>query len=109
MSPDAARAETPADRIGADDARRRLVHERDARLAQLTAIEGEAPPGSTDALLTAQTAAIRQVLAEIEQAEARLAAGTYGTCVRCAEPVPAERLEILPYARCCVGCQEHTG
>ncbi|MFF9479089.1 TraR/DksA family transcriptional regulator [Streptomyces sp. NPDC014733] len=108
MSPDAARAETPAERIGADDARRRLVHERDARLAQLSAIEGEAPPG-TDALLTAQTAAIRQVLAEIEQAEARLDAGTYGTCARCAEPVPAERLEILPYARCCVGCQEHTG
>lgn len=105
MSPEVAPAESRPQRLAPHEARRRLEHERDARLEQLTAIEGSAPPG-TDALLTVQTNAIRKVLAEIEAALSRLAAGSYGSCARCAKPVPVERLEILPYARCCVGCQE---
>ncbi|MCB5911105.1 TraR/DksA family transcriptional regulator [Streptomyces pinistramenti] len=107
MSPEAAHADPRAERLTAHDARGRLAHERHSRLTQLAAIEESAPPG-TDALLAVQTRAIRQVLAEIDAAVARLDAGTYGDCGRCAKPVPVERLEILPYARCCVGCQERT-
>jgi RNA polymerase-binding transcription factor DksA len=52
-----------------------------------------------------------QALADVEHALSRLADGTYGTCERCALPIPFERLEAMPAARLCVGCpsHDHTG
>jgi DnaK suppressor protein len=41
---------------------------------------------------------LRQALSALERAEARLAAGTYGISVESGEPIPDERLEILPTA-----------
>ena len=57
-------------------------------------------------LVTAQTAAIQRVLTEITAAEDRLTGGTYGTCQGCKTHIPIERLEILPYVRYCVSCQQ---
>lgn len=37
-------------------------------------------------------------LAAVERAEARLVAGTYGLSVRSGEPIPDERLEVVPTA-----------
>jgi RNA polymerase-binding transcription factor DksA len=87
------------------EARRRLEHERNSRLAQLRAIEQSAPHADED-LQAAQTAAIQAVLEEIDAAGRRLADGSYGTCKNCQTAIPVERLEILPYARFCVGCQQ---
>ena len=50
-------------------------------------------------------------LREIDAALARIAAGTYGTCEDCAEPIDPARLEAAPTATRCVDCQrkhEHT-
>jgi RNA polymerase-binding transcription factor DksA len=50
---------------------------------------------------------IRQVeghLAEIDDALARVADGTYGVCASCGLPIPAGRLEARPSARTCVAC-----
>jgi RNA polymerase-binding transcription factor DksA len=58
--------------------------------------------------MTAQTAAIQRVLKEIEAAVQRLLDGTYGTCLSCAGAIPVERLEILPYVRFCVNCQQRS-
>jgi RNA polymerase-binding transcription factor len=44
-------------------------------------------------------------LALVDAALARLSAGTFGTCVRCGNPIPAERLEALPWAPRCIDCQ----
>jgi DnaK suppressor protein len=41
---------------------------------------------------------LREELAAVERAEARLAAGTYGLSIESGEPIPDERLEILPAA-----------
>jgi DnaK suppressor protein len=41
---------------------------------------------------------LREDLAAVERAEARLAAGTYGLSVDSGEPIPDERLEALPTA-----------
>jgi DnaK suppressor protein len=41
---------------------------------------------------------LREQLAAIERAEARLAAGTYGLSVLSGEPIPDERLEVSPAA-----------
>ena len=41
---------------------------------------------------------LRDELAAVERAEARLAAGTYGLSVESGKPIPDERLEIVPTA-----------
>ena len=41
---------------------------------------------------------LRDQLAALERAEARLAAGTYGLSIESGEPIPDERLEALPTA-----------
>ncbi|MEV0322768.1 TraR/DksA C4-type zinc finger protein [Streptomyces sp. NPDC050658] len=88
----------------AHEVRLRLEHARDTRLTQLRAL-GETESSADDHLLGTQKAAMERVLKEIDAAFARLQDGSYGTCLGCAEPVPAERLEILPYTRYCVACQ----
>ncbi|MDX3527304.1 TraR/DksA C4-type zinc finger protein [Streptomyces sp. ID05-39B] len=94
-------------RLTAHEARQRLEHERDARLTQLRAID-DAGRDVTDQVMSVQKEAVRRVLAEIEAAFARVGDGSYGTCLGCSRPVPAERLEILPYTRFCVACQRHS-
>ena len=44
-------------------------------------------------------------LALVDAALARLDEGTFGTCVRCGKPIPAGRLEALPWAAYCIDCQ----
>ena len=41
----------------------------------------------------------------IDEALAGLDAGTYGICAECGDEIPAERLQILPFAILCVDCQ----
>ena len=66
------------------------------------------PEGATIAFERSQVGALiaqaREHLAELDAAEARVAAGTYGTCERCGQAIPPERLEVRPVARTCVGC-----
>ncbi|MFE7385258.1 TraR/DksA C4-type zinc finger protein [Streptomyces zhihengii] len=107
MSPDAARSVSRPRGATGPEIRQRLEHERASRLTQLAAIEEERHEAPRD-LMVAQQSAIHRVLTEIEAAFARLERGAYGLCEGCARPVPDERLEILPYARCCVACQRRT-
>lgn len=66
------------------------------------------PEGATIAFERAQVDALaRQAqsqLEEIQDAFARVAAGTYGRCEACGQPIPAERLAVRPTARRCVAC-----
>jgi len=41
---------------------------------------------------------LREQLAALERAEARLAAGTYGLSIQSGQPIPDERLEAVPTA-----------
>jgi RNA polymerase-binding protein DksA len=45
------------------------------------------------------------LLASIDEALARIDAGTYGKCARCGEPIAEERLAALPYAAKCIECK----
>jgi RNA polymerase-binding protein DksA len=45
------------------------------------------------------------VLGEIEAALKRIEEGTYGTCTSCGKQIVEERLEALPWATLCIGCQ----
>jgi RNA polymerase-binding protein DksA len=46
-----------------------------------------------------------QLVHEIDVAVARIDAGTYGTCARCGQPIPEERLEAVTYATLCLDCR----
>ena len=46
-----------------------------------------------------------QLVREIDSALERIAAGTYGTCDRCGQSIPEERLDAVPYATLCVECR----
>ena len=43
-------------------------------------------------------------LVSIDDALARLDAGTYGLCTSCKRPIPTERLEALPWTALCLDC-----
>ena len=45
------------------------------------------------------------VLVEIDAALGRIKAGTYGTCTACEEAIPLARLQAMPSAHFCIGCQ----
>jgi DnaK suppressor protein len=55
----------------------------------------ELEQASTDSALTED---LRQTLEAIERAEERLENGTYGKSVVTGEPIPDERLEVIPWA-----------
>jgi DnaK suppressor protein len=43
----------------------------------------------------------------IAEARRALSEGTYGVCLGCREPIPAERLDAMPAAVRCLDCQRH--
>jgi RNA polymerase-binding transcription factor DksA len=45
-----------------------------------------------------------QLLAEAQEALARLDAGTFGRCQRCGQAITKTRLDSIPYARHCIKC-----
>jgi DnaK suppressor protein len=45
---------------------------------------------------------LQDTLTEVVRAQEKLAEGSYGTCDRCGEPIPADRLDALPWATLCV-------
>ena len=47
----------------------------------------------------------RQQLTRMDEALRRLEDGTYGICEDCGEEIEEKRLEVVPYAPCCVICQ----
>jgi DnaK suppressor protein len=68
------------------------------------------------ALLPGRTATDREIneslvsgarasLREVMRALRRIDDASYGTCLRCFEPLPIERLEVLPQAALCMACQ----
>jgi RNA polymerase-binding protein DksA len=100
-----------------DLARARLLAERRRLLEEI----GEAVALPEQMTYGSQAAAATQVfeqerdlamreraslhLQAVDGALARLDDGSYGTCIRCGQPIAAERLEALPWAAHCIACQ----
>ncbi|MEP7022070.1 MAG: TraR/DksA C4-type zinc finger protein [Pseudonocardiales bacterium] len=65
-------------------------------------------PGRTDAerqINESLVAGAQGTLREIMRALRRMDEGSYGSCLHCFEPLPIERLEVLPQAALCMSCQ----
>ena len=45
-------------------------------------------------------------LSDMEEAERKLEQGTYGECEACGAEIDEERLRVMPFAPCCVQCQQ---
>src|SRR6266702_836800 len=50
----------------------------------------------------------REHLKRIQQALARIAAGTFGTCSTCGDPIGAARLRARPETELCIDCMRET-
>ena len=91
--------------------RTELEQQRSFRVEQIGEVEvdaAEALAAGDDARLQVTRSlfmAAEAALQEINAALARLDHGTYGTCERCHQPIPIERLEVLPTSRSCTPCQ----
>ncbi|OHB83727.1 MAG: hypothetical protein A2Z38_07505 [Planctomycetes bacterium RBG_19FT_COMBO_48_8] len=46
----------------------------------------------------------RKLISEIDDAFKRIENGTYGTCEIGGEPISKQRLNAIPWARCCIKC-----
>jgi DnaK suppressor protein len=95
------------------EARNRL-HRTVARTDdELATLEAHQPGASSEDVTTEQVTAIlsrlegqeKHELDEIDAAQARLGAGTYGVCEGCAKPIPLARLRAVLTARHCMSCQ----
>jgi len=98
MNPDRARELLSAERQRIERALGRLGHQDTGEEAD------DIDPGNLaselyqDELDEGLADDLREELAAVERAEARLAAGTYGLSIESGQPIPDERLEALPTA-----------
>jgi DnaK suppressor protein len=98
--------------MDADRARELLARERQRIVQSLAELKPQASDEPTTDLHVADQASdlyenefdeglsddLRAELAAVDRAEQRLAAGTYGLSIESGEPIPDERLEVVPTA-----------
>lgn len=98
MDPERARALLQAERVRIERNLRSVRHEDDSEPAD------EYDPGNLasdlyqDELDQGRLEDLKEQLAAVERAEARLEAGMYGLSVESGEPIPDGRLEAIPTA-----------
>jgi len=98
MDPDRARELLAAERTRIEGALSRLGHQDTGELSDEQDPANQASDLYQDELDEGRTDDLREDLAAVERAEARLAAGTYGLSLESGEPISDERLEAVPTA-----------
>jgi DnaK suppressor protein len=98
MDPERARELLAAERQRIEQALRRLRHMDTGEPADEMDPGNQAADLYQDELDAGRADDLREELAAVERAEARLAAGTYGLSIVSGEPIPDERLEARPAA-----------
>jgi DnaK suppressor protein len=98
MDPERARELLRAERGRIERALRQLGHQDDSEPADEFDPANLASDLYQDEFDSGLAQDLREQLAAVERAEARLAAGTYGLSVLSGKPIPDGRLEIVPTA-----------
>lgn len=108
----------PATRLATEHASttariRSLRHQIDDLVSSGSSTTGDDehdPEGATIGYERAQLQGLldqaRQELEELDRAQQRLEAGTYGLCRSCSRPIGEERLDSLPAATLCISCAD---
>jgi RNA polymerase-binding protein DksA len=93
-----------------EEIRRGLARSKKEHYAELLAGGGDAGDASIADLLSdvtlAEVARDAAEVRDINAAQARLAAGRYGICIDCGEPIGKPRLEAYPTAKRCLADQQ---
>jgi RNA polymerase-binding transcription factor DksA len=71
--------------------------------------EEQLPELANDEVLDGIDEISRTELEAIYNTLRRIERGEFGTCSKCGEPIPTERLEALPHSEHCVACAEEKG
>src|SRR6266513_5119366 len=98
MDPDRARELLAAERTRIEQALARLGHEDTGEPADEEDPANQASDLYQDELDEGRADDLREELAAVERAEARLVDGTYGLSIESGKPIPDERLEARPAA-----------
>jgi DnaK suppressor protein len=98
MDPARARELLAAERERIERALAHLVHQDTGEPADELDPANQASDLYQDELDQGLADDLREELAAVERAEARLAAGTYGLSIESGRPIPDERLEAVPTA-----------
>ncbi len=69
-------------------------------------VADQAVAGYQKEMLFSQGTVRNAQLRLVRQALTRIAAGTYGECIRCSEPIGPKRIEAVPWTPYCIHCQE---
>jgi DnaK suppressor protein len=97
------------ERLG-EEIRRVLARSENERYADILAGGGDAGDTSVADLLSdvtfAEVARDAAEVRDINAAQARIAAGTYGVCIDCGRPIGKKRLEAYPTAKRCIEDQQ---
>lgn len=109
MEPERARELLRAERKRLERALARFETENNEDLADVTDSADRATDLFQEELNAGLTEDLREQLAAVERAEERLAAGTYGLSVESGEPIPDERLEVVPTAERTVDEEQRRG
>ena len=93
-----------------EEIRRGLARSSNERYADILAGGDDAGDSSVADLLSdvtfAEVARDAAEVRDINAAQARIAAGTYGTCIDCGRPIGKQRLEAYPTAKRCIEDQQ---
>jgi DnaK suppressor protein len=109
MDADRARDLLAAERERLERALRRFASDNNHDLDDVTDSADRATDLFQEGLDEGLVEDLREQLAAVERAEARLAAGTYGLSVESGDPIPDERLEIVPTAERTVAEEQRRG
>ncbi|MSO24133.1 MAG: TraR/DksA family transcriptional regulator [Acidobacteria bacterium] len=69
-------------------------------------IADKASNSYTKEFLFSQSSNERSTLQLVNEALARLEAGSFGVCIACETEISQKRLEAVPWTRHCISCQE---
>jgi DnaK suppressor protein len=92
--------------------RRELVSDIHAQTSRIVIVEGEHDPIDQVQSMhlreenATQLGRRSRVLAQLDRSLQAMSEGTYGICIDCEEPISLKRLETIPWASRCVGCQQ---
>ena len=86
--------------VRADAIRHDLARSHSADFAE------QAQQRQNDEVLEALLAEAEVAQRQVTHAQERLAAGSYGQCLRCAQAIAPARLQAMPMAEYCVACAD---